>query len=363
LKRLKHLIPKAFKSKVKKIFYIIDLALVKAFLCFRPLSKFYYFMFSNSFSRECRSVMEGRRKYYSDLMQNDEFSSLLRRNIHRLEKGLSMKERREVFAEDYIHETVVALSRHKDRKLQSYTEVKWFFDVLDQYFLVVKKTGIISKSWDVYESIKSSSLYVKTQQDKFVRFVPYRRKEVCSLRVSPSDFLELCKRRRSVRWYEDKVVDESILRQAVEAAKMSPSACNRQPFRMLAFTGDQASRVASVAMGTAGYASNIKNLVVLIGRLDLYPEERDRHVIYIDASLFAMSFMLCIETLGLASCPINWPDIEAKELELEAMLGLKAYERPVMMISFGYADPEGFIPFSQKKSYEDLVVYSPPIAD
>jgi nitroreductase len=102
-------------------------------------------------------------------------------------------------------------------------------------------------------------------------------------------------------------------------------------------------------MGTTGYAGNIPALVVLVGDWSCYPEERDRHVPYIDASLAAMQFMLALETLGLASCPINWPDIEPLERRMDRELGLPPHLRPVMLIALGYPDPTGGVPYSAKK--------------
>lgn len=108
-------------------------------------------------------------------------------------------------------------------------------------------------------------------------------------------------------------------------------------------------------MGTTGYADNIPLLIAVVGDLSAYFDERDRHVIYIDSSLSAMSFTLALETLGLSSCIINWPDIEIKEKKIQSILKLDNYQRVTMLISVGYADPEGMIPFSCKKDVKDAI--------
>jgi nitroreductase len=76
---------------------------------------------------------------------------------------------------------------------------------------------------------------------------------------------------------------------------------------------------------------------------------------YIDASLAAMQFMLALETLGLASCPINWPDVESLEQQMAVALDLPWHLRPVMLIALGYPDPTGGVPFSAKKPSESLL--------
>jgi nitroreductase len=174
--------------------------------------------------------------------------------------------------------------------------------------------------------------------------------------VDYQDFLALCRQRRSVRWFEQRAVPREPVLQALQAAAQAPSACNRQPFLFRYFERpEDAQRIAGIAMGTTGYAQNVPALVVLLGDLGCYPEERDRHVPYIDASLAAMQFMLALETLGLASCPINWPDVEWIERRMDQELELPPHLRPVMLIALGYPDPEGGVPFSAKKSSDLLL--------
>jgi len=159
-----------------------------------------------------------------------------------------------------------------------------------------------------------------------------------------------------VRWFEQRRVPSDLVSKALDAAAQAPSACNRQPFLFRYFDDpEDAHRIASIAMGTTGYAQNVPAIVVLLGDLSCYPEERDRHVVYIDASLAAMQFMLALETLGLASCPINWPDIEVRERAMAEALDLPWHIRPVMLIALGYPDPQGGVPFSAKKQSQSLL--------
>jgi Lon protease-like protein len=155
------------------------------------------------------------------------------------------------------------------------------------------------------------------------------------------------------RWLERREMDVDW-----DAARQAPSACNRQPFRFLIANGKPLTReIASIPMGTRGFAEGFPAIVVLVGDLSAYFDERDRHVIYIDGSLAAMQFMLALETLGLASCPINWPDIEDREKRMDQVLGLAAHERPILLIAVGYADPTGGVPFSEKTPLSHLRRY------
>ena len=68
-----------------------------------------------------------------------------------------------------------------------------------------------------------------------------------------------------------------------------------------------------------------------------------------------MQLMLDAETLGLSTCSINWPDVDAAERKIQGMLELQSHERVVMLIAIGYGDPDGGVPYSQKKQRDLLV--------
>jgi hypothetical protein len=55
--------------------------------------------------------------------------------------------------------------------------------------------------------------------------------------------------------------------------------------------------VASIPTGTTGFGHNFPAIVVLIGKLHAWFSEPDRHLIYIDASLAAMAFLVHAENV------------------------------------------------------------------
>ena len=78
----------------------------------------------------------------------------------------------------------------------------------------------------------------------------------------------------------------------------------------------------------------------------------------IDSSLAAMSFMYGLETVGLSSSVINWPDFEPLEAKMQKTLGLDVTDRVIMLIAVGYANPDGLVPYSQKKELDTFRSYN-----
>ncbi|MHA7819577.1 MAG: nitroreductase family protein [Erythrobacter sp.] len=327
----------------------------------KPLASAYYALLSSKFQREERAVLLGRAKYHEELQENDANIFLMRRNVHRLEKGLLMKPRRPVFAKDYILETVNVYRklvaepvRSEESSLDS---LRWGYDVLSEYFSAVEPDPVVDHAREVFEKCPAP---VEVAADA-TRRVPYLR-NLDEHPVTYEQLEHLATKRRSVRFFEQKPVPREMLDKAFTLAGLSPSACNRQPYRFLVYDDpDIVETVASLPGGTIGFKHNIPVVVVILGTWDAFYSEKDRHVPYIDGSLAAMGFSYALETLGLGACIFNWPDIEAHEKRAEKVLGLKGYERPIFFMGVGYPDPEAKVAYSQKRPLDVMRTYNAPI--
>ena len=305
--------------------------------------------FSPGFRREIISVFSG-------IIRHREGAGLLfklRRNIHRLEKGLIMEPRRSIFALDYIKETVDIYKIINTHKCCDRNELKWFNNVLEEYFSVTGEHAIIKQCELFFLSSKFD------EEDNIPKSIPKMRQEYERAKISYDEFHALCCQRRSVRWYEGKKVPRMLIDKAIVAASQSPSACNRQPFKFYIFDDPElVSEVSNIPGGTVGFTHQFPVIIVVVGDLSAYEYDRDRHLIYIDGSLAAMTFMLALETLGLSSCPINWSGVEKLEIQMDRALQLKSHEKPVMLISVGYAKERSKIPYSHKKSLNSLRTFN-----
>lgn len=315
----------------------------------------FYYVFSGAFSNEHRAVLRGRKAYHDSLQDIGETCALLRRNTHRLEKGLIMRPRRDVFAEGFIGETVNCYKNAVKSSKLSVNEKKWATDVLDEYFRIIGSAKEIDKAKKIYMNARCNSVGdlegVAAPPSQAEIFKPYAYEQLPETTISFEDLNTLFIRRRSVRWYQDKKVPLELVQQASNIASLAPSACNRQPYRFVFSNNkEKAVAIANCAGGTTGFAENLSAIVAIVGDLSAYPFERDRHLIYIDGSLAAMQLMLALETLGLSSCSINWPEVNSSERKIREIIELKDYERVVMLLAIGYADKSGGIPYSQKKT-------------
>lgn len=313
------------------------------------------FVISRAFVGEQRAVQAGKRMHF-DTEMSENNRMFLRRSIHRLEKGLVSKPRRDSFAGDFIQRTVnTAILYLQDQGGRDELELSWFKDVLDMYFRETSNSRdarVIAarRRWSsLTETLALSSTGLEKSH-------PFIHSALSNVEEKYGALTEIAHHRRSIRRFETKPVPRSLVEQAIEIGLTAPSACNRQSLRVIA-VDDPALRVAisKVPMGTAGFAEQIPTICVVVGQLRGYEHERDRHAIYVDGGLFVTGFILALEGLGLNSCCINWPDLDQKEAAMKKLVSLDDDERIIMLVAVGYGLPNQLVPRSRKRSTEMVV--------
>jgi nitroreductase len=346
------------KSQLRLLNKTAGFLCLKFFASREFLSRIYYGFFSPSLGREAKSVLSGRIKFYQQSLDEGGTEFGLRRGLHRLEKGISMVPRRSVFASLYIEEVVNAFStRYRSKEFQvdaKREQMEWGESVLVNYFQIVQPGQDVRVD-------RARALFEKRNREEALSLTkkPYAEADRQGARLGYEELLKLAKFRRSVRWFTGEAVPREVFEKAAMIATQAPSACNRQPFRYRFFDDPQmVKKVAKLPPGVREIADNFASFVVIVGRLEAYFDEKDRHLIYIDSSLATMLLILGLETLGVSSCCINWPDSEPEESDMRQLLKLKDHERAVMCLALGYATSDGMIPYSGKKPPSDLVVYN-----
>ena len=331
------------------------------------LGRFLHYRLTGAFSREHAAVAAGRMRYRADLREARDASYLLRRNTHRIEKGLIMPNRRAVFALDFIEETVAEFeavvegfrAANPDAALSR--ELHWARDVLTRYFEVTDpdqpKLAALRPRFAAAAALLEGRAGAAPRggEDSFAPFV-----QRLDAPVSIEALRALAVQRRSVRNYRADPVPRAVIDAAIEVAAQSPSACNRQAFSFYVFDDpDMARKVAGVPAGTRSFVKGIPHVAVLVGHLRAYPRERDRHAIYVDASLATMGFIYGLETQGVASCAINWADEEPAESRIKKLLDLEKDDRVIVMVSFGWPAEGAMVPYSAKRDLGDIRRYNP----
>lgn len=177
-------------------------------------------------------------------------------------------------------------------------------------------------------------------------------------------FLELVRRRQSVRRYDDCPVEESLLHQCLEAARLAPSASNSQPWTFVVATDpDLIKTLGEACRGPLGtfnrFATQAPVIITLVLEkpktiTELGGRIKQKEYPLIDIGIAAEHFCLQAEALGLGTCMIGWFD----EPKVKQLLHIPQDKTVGLIITLGWA-PEGY-PLRQKvrKSFEEVVSFN-----
>ncbi len=158
-----------------------------------------------------------------------------------------------------------------------------------------------------------------------------------------SDFLKLCRARKSVRRFLDRPVEREKIEFCLEAARRAPSADNMQPWRFVVFDDPEKKAQLTDVVFHSIYALSKRFaaapvLVCLIIKENLLVNKvagmiQGTQWQLVDAGIGGEHFVLAAAEQGLGTCWIGWYDARA----LIRHLGLRGRGyRPVALVALGY---------------------------
>jgi len=161
------------------------------------------------------------------------------------------------------------------------------------------------------------------------------------------------RKRRSIRLYERKPVNEEKLNRVLEAGRLAPSADNRQPWRFVVVTDDKIKEKLRAAYDEEWFVSAP---VIIVGCA--VPEEAwvrmdGQEYWMVDVAIAMQNMILTATELGLGTCWIADFDEEAARKALKLPLGV----RVVAMTPLGYPAEEKR-PVGNRKPLSEIVHYN-----
>lgn len=171
------------------------------------------------------------------------------------------------------------------------------------------------------------------------------------------NFTEIAQNRQSCRNYdENRPVEQEKLLACLEAARLAPSACNRQPYHFTVCRGETAKEAARacMAMGMNKFADKAPVIIVISEEPFLKPilnncggNDTDRRPI--DIGIAAAYLTAEATAQGLSTCIIAWLD----DKKLRKICGLKYPVR--LVIALGYAAEDDVLRQKKRKDLSELV--------
>jgi len=165
------------------------------------------------------------------------------------------------------------------------------------------------------------------------------------------EFKDIIQKRRSVRAFLDRPVGEEKLRRVLEAARLAPSAANRQEWKFVVVRDPDKKKAVAQA---ANNQSFVGQAPVIVAAVALSPDR----IMSCDVPSYAVDLAIAIEHIALAAVDEGlgtcWIGAFSQE-NVRKVLGVPNRYKVVTVMPIGY--PAGEVAARPRKSLEEIVCY------
>lgn len=173
------------------------------------------------------------------------------------------------------------------------------------------------------------------------------------------NFTEIAMNRQSCRSYDkNRPVEEEKLSAILEATRLSPSACNGQPYFITVCRGETASQVAAatMSMGMNRFAGDAPVMIVLseapyVKTAAVGAKLKGNDYRSIDIGIAAAYLTAEATAQGLGTCILGWFD----DSKIRKICNLDTPVR--LVITLGYAKEGEPLRTKKRKNAEELIQY------
>lgn len=275
----------------------------------------------------------------------NKMQSLIARESHVLEKGMSMPEPHFPFGVERASELISHLERLLSSTAYDNTIIYNSINIIEQYIKFHQKNG-----YDLTEIknrlerllLKFPSIKISNNLDGGIRSVSNN--EITS--EARLDFSHLLSSRHSHRNFTSQHVPDDIITKALALASLTPSACNRQAWRTHVFDGEKARQLLKWQEGCRGFYDKINRAILVTSDLNSF-FAHEAFQAYIDGGLYSMNLINALHYYGLGTIPLSCGFPYKKLFEL-SKFDIPRNEIPIIIIGIGFIPEETHVASSQR---------------
>ena len=298
-------------------------------------------------------------KYFGRFAYSKDDKEVLRSSIvlqcHIIEKGLSLKNVRPGFGVPKMNHLLDSLGeyikKYHDEQLEMFA-----MSIVKAYFDFNEKCGTID------DGLKAKYENLCTQIEHHEKYdylcggaVHVTKEEILKAAMIP--YLEFVKARHSVRHFTGEPVDEYLLHKALEMAQYTPSACNRQPWKVFVYTQkENVVQLLTMQTGARQFLNDV-GAVIIVTSSATHFFGNEMHQLYLNGGLYSMNLLLALHAVGLGSIPLNLGISDDKLKLIKNFANIPESEVPVLLIAVGNIPKELKVAASKRFCYTDYTIF------
>lgn len=169
------------------------------------------------------------------------------------------------------------------------------------------------------------------------------------------NFLELARKRCSVRHYSDRTVEPEKMNYVLEAARLAPSACNKQPWQILRIESQADRTKLQSCYDRAWFAEAPLYLLICGNHAESWKRAEDgKDHADVDVAILTEHLCLAAAEQGLGTCWVcNFNVARCKQL-----FDLPGHLEPIVLLPLGYpAEESAFEGEKKRKTLAEIYAH------
>lgn len=251
---------------------------------------------------------------------------------HGIEKGLSHEDLRLGFGkEQLVYIRSLLDDFHKMKLSNQLLEYQDTINVLSEYLKVHSESEYdVSFFYDIFDD------YINEIEDNCLNRAGIISKNKMSNNET-KNFFELSQNRYSIRDFSSQEVPNDIIEAVIKLSMKTPSACNRQMWKVIAIKDKEKIKTVLFHQGGfSGYEAPPVLFLITVS-LESFQFPRERNQAYVDGGLFSMSILYALEYYNIAACALNSELTLESEEKIREILTIPKDEVMIMFVALGYS--------------------------
>lgn len=249
--------------------------------------------------------------------------------VHAIEKGMSMGNIKKGFG--------------NKKACGIIDDIRKYMSVFNDKQFVVESCSVLNQYIKYKEEIGQEIADVKANLNELIKELdiqPLEQGGIIRLKYNDikkraeGSILDVIASRYAVRDFGNDPIDMSLLREALHVVEKSPSACNRQSWRIHVYTGEKAIKLFTLQGGCNGFITDMQVAILICGDLTSYYID-ELNLPYVDGGLYAMNLMLVLHYYGLASIPLTMGRRVSRLKKIKKGIEIPENEVPILLIGVG----------------------------
>ena len=299
------------------------------------------FKYSNRLSQKYQVIDNYERLEY-----------VIKVHAHGIEKGLSFRKPKEAFGIKKIMTLIERVKKYLEYPKHNKETINETLNVLNAYINKFKDNSKIEQIVKEYKELLTKFGAIKPCS---VGTMTINKKDVEE--AIDIDYLKFIKARHSYRYFTKDANIEQI-KQALEIARYTPTACNRQPQRVHVFQGNEMEEVLTIQHGALGFIDEISYCILITTDMRAY-SNIEQNQAYVDGGLYAMNLLNALHSTGLGTIPLTCGHLQGTSRANLEKFGVKEYECPILVIGIGGIEETAEVNVSPRREYTSYTTFHP----